>query len=635
MSGILGLFFRDGRTVQKGMLEAMAKRISHRGAFPPAIWSNASIGLGNLFPPTNSDQQKPTSPITDSTEPLVIVADARLDNRKDLISSIGIECSTQELNDIDIILEAYKKWGENAAERLLGDFAFAIWDGGEKKLYCARDHMGLRPFYFYDAPSVFAFASEVEALKPLPFVPLRINELMIACHIVKYVPDKKTTFYKDIQRLPPAHCMVIRKEASTQKQYWSLDPQRELGHFSDEQHVEAFRTAFFEAVRCRLRNNGPFGCSLSGGLDSSSITCAARNIIQKEGGAPLHTFSFIFPGLPEQQLKKCDERQYMQSVIDMGGVVPHFIEADHLAPITDLGSCTQLGGQPHPGYNMYLHVAAFKLQRELGLNSHLDGLDGDTTVAYGLNYLADLAKGGNFWQLAMHSRQVSEVTGVSQKRIVWNYGFKPLLLEYERIICPNKPRHSNINRISHSGIDKSFIKKIELIDLLNMSSKPGITAREDHFDSITSPLMTYGIEIAGLAASKFTIELRLPFFDKRLIETSYYMLPRLKIKDGWMRWVLRKAMEGVLPPAIQWRKDKSNLSPNLRMRFHDREQDYIQKIANNRFSSLNEYFDARELCGAAGRVLHTPIPSCRDAELLSGAIILGLWLEDNRSETLV
>src|SRR5207245_10257224 len=177
-----------------------------------------------------------------------------------------------DATDAALILAAYERWGERCPEHLLGDFALAIWDARRATLFCARDHFGVKPFYYHHAPGrLFCFASEIKGLVALAEVPRRLNETRVADYLVPLLEDKEITFYEEIVRLPPAHRMAVTREGVRMEQYWALDPEREIRMKSDGEYAEAFREIFTEAVRWRLRSAIPVESMSSGVLDSSSI----------------------------------------------------------------------------------------------------------------------------------------------------------------------------------------------------------------------------------------------------------------------------------------------------------------------------------------------------------------------------
>ena len=147
----------------------------------------------------------------------------------------------------------------------------------------------------------------------MPEVPRRLNEVWVAYYLASRVKDKVITPYQEILRLPPAHSMTATCGDVSIRPYWALNLSRAVRLGSDEEYAEAFRELFTEAVRCRLRGAFPVGLLLSGGLDSSSIVCVARRLLAEDGDQRLHTFSAVFPDVPE-----IDEGVYMDAVLDQG-----------------------------------------------------------------------------------------------------------------------------------------------------------------------------------------------------------------------------------------------------------------------------------------------------------------------------
>src|SRR5918998_450263 len=184
MSGIVGIFYLDGRPLDPGLLRRMSESIAHRGPDGAGAWGEErGIGLGHQLFHTTPESLGEMQPLTDRGGNVVLTADARIDNRDELFATLDLDDRPRgEVGDGELILAAYKKWGERCPERLLGDFAFAIWDRRKQKFFCARDHMGLKPFYYYRSGNIFVFASEIKALLRIPEVPQRLNEVAVADH---------------------------------------------------------------------------------------------------------------------------------------------------------------------------------------------------------------------------------------------------------------------------------------------------------------------------------------------------------------------------------------------------------------------------------------------------------------------
>ncbi len=298
MSGMVGVFRRDGAPVQDKLVETMAATLAHRGPDGLSVVCAGPAGLGHTMLWTTPESLHEVLPCQHRASGLIITADARIDNRDELIAELGLESGHPAITDSELILEAYHKWGQDCVQKLLGDFAFAIWDPRQEQFFCARDPMGVKCLYYFASDTLFAFGSEIKALCCLEEVPKRLNELRILDYLANIFDDRAITFYKDIYRLPPASTLLVTRRQQKIAKYWSLDPKRELKLKSDEEYTEAFRDCFVRSVRDRMRSAFPIGSALSGGLDSSSIACVARRINESQAsGAPLHTFSLIFPVL--------------------------------------------------------------------------------------------------------------------------------------------------------------------------------------------------------------------------------------------------------------------------------------------------------------------------------------------------
>jgi len=258
MSSITGIFYRDGQTVKPEIITKMNNRLAHRGPDGSSVWNKGPIGFGHQMLWTTSESLHEKLPFNDEKSGLIITADARIDNRKELSEELGIE-DKEEISDSYYILKSYEKWGERCPKYLLGDFSFAIWDENEEKLFCARDHMGIKSFYYYLNENIFVFGTEIKALFVIKEVPYELNERKLALFLIKDILDKNMTFYEMINGLEPSHSLTLTKSGASIKQYWNLDPKKEIIMDSDEEYFQTFKDIFNEAVKCRLRSNFPIG----------------------------------------------------------------------------------------------------------------------------------------------------------------------------------------------------------------------------------------------------------------------------------------------------------------------------------------------------------------------------------------
>ena len=331
MSAITGILYRDGRNVNPLLIKKMNDILSHRGPDCSAIWFDGPIAFGHQMLYTTTESLNETLPFHDEKADLVITADARIDNRKELSEELDIE-DKKDVSDSFFILKSYEKWGETCSEHLLGDFVFAIWDKKKKILFCSRDHMGIKPFYYYLDEKVFAFGTEIKALFSIPEVKHDLNELKIGLYLKRDGTDKHLTFYKDILSLTAANYLLVNQNFTLKKMYWKLDPESRIVMDSDEEYFKAYQEIFTEAVNCRLRSAFPIGSDLSGGLDSSSVVCMAKQLLdKKKSKTKLETFSQVF-----DYFKESDERYYINKVLDFIKIKPNFIKSDNINPLDNM-----------------------------------------------------------------------------------------------------------------------------------------------------------------------------------------------------------------------------------------------------------------------------------------------------------
>ncbi len=681
MSGIAGVYFPDGRPVDHAVLARMLEALAHRGPDGAALWSEGSLGLGHRMLQTTPSSLRERLPLvlTDEAGTYVLTADARLDHREELIASLGLtDRPSDEITDGELILRAYQRWGERCPERLLGDFAFALWDARRRGVFCARDPMGVKPFYYYHRPGkAFVFASEIKALFCWPEVPRRLNESRVADYLMKNFDDLSATFYQGIFRLPAACRMMVGGEDARPEPYWALDLAREVRLGSDEEYAEALRELFTAAVRCHLRSAFPVGCTLSGGLDSSSIACVARDLLAETkgaGGKPLHTFSAIFPSLMEVD-PRIDERRYIHAVLATGGFEPHFVRADQVGPL--IGLLWQ-DDEAIPAPNLYLDWVLFGAAREQGVRVVLHGWDGDSTVSHGYEYLEELACAGRWadfraeaealsrrshvppWRYLQHygfpylaelararrwavfaeeARGIARHFGLSHRdlllrrglgRILVDHGLRPLAPEPLRWVWRAVRRRARPLPGASAGINADFARRVGWDARVRAweaaSSAPAPMARAAHARSLTSGLLRYGVELLDRAAAAFAVEPRYPFLDRRLMEFCVALPPEQKLHLGVTRAVMHRAMAGVIPEEVQTRFHKGNLGANFKGKFLEQYREVLEECLVREPQLIEKYLDGSRLRAAYRRYASDPMTEEEGAQTVFLAVVLALWL---------
>ncbi|RMF00571.1 MAG: lasso peptide isopeptide bond-forming cyclase, partial [Chloroflexi bacterium] len=568
-----------------------------------------------------------------------------------------------------LILAAYQRWGEACPEHLIGDFAFAIWDANRQSLFCARDIVGDRPFYYYLGSGLFIFGSEAKALFCHPAVPRRLNESMVGFFLTSVIPDIRLTFYEDVLRLPPAHRMTVNAGGARIERYWSPDLSRELRLKSDAEYAAAFRDVFTKAVRCRMRSAFPLGSELSGGLDSSAVTSMARQILQERGQLPLKTFSVVYNQTPE-----ADEREYINAVIEQGGLEPHFVALDDVGPLHDPEGVFHISDETFTSFTVFIPWAINRRVSESGVRVMLTGLDGDTTVSYGIEYLNDLARADRWGEFAAEARALAgKHQLLSLNHLVQTHGFDYLTalaqqgkwgafargvnglagqfklprghLWRQYGVKPITPRPvlnvwhkfrggngaNGATPVEHYFVNPQFSGRValdaQIAEIERREQQPFQPARQFHANAITADALPFMYEWANRSATAFGVEARHPFGDRRLIEFCLSLPPAQKLHNGWTRVVMRRAMDGILADKVCWRGGKTLNTPAFSRGLREIDGERVRQAVEKPAPALGEYIDLNTLQLSYRQYRETG--STDDEINLWKAATLSMWLEQS------
>lgn len=622
MSAIVGIYHRDGAPVDRAVLQRMTDTLANRGPDGCGVEGMGPVGLGHLMLWTTPESLHESLPFVSESGELLITADARIDNREELLPALGLQGHADEgISDSQVILAAYEKWGEDCPNHLLGDFAFAIWDTGRQILFCARDHFGVKPLYYCLTDGLFAFGTEIKALHCLSGVSRRLNEAHIGSYLATIFDENVSTFYEGILRLPPAHYLTVGQYRTQLECYWKLDPSRQIHLDSDEEYAARFRDIFSEAVRCRLRSALPVGALLSGGLDSSSIASVAQSVLSAEG-KKLATFSAVFP-----ESKECDERPFIATVIDKGGIVPFFLDADALSMFSEIREMLRYQDEPSFGPGLYSSWALNRLASQQGVRILLDGHDGDSTVSHGFGYLSELARGGRWLDLIHQLRGLAISYRTTWWSLLWEYVSAYLVhpvvarsgwLRFGSRIARRLQSliRSLIRRSVNASdsvkafdpfawqawINPDLRQRLGLDERRQLSARATETERESHLRGLIFPGQSLALETLDQAAAAFGVEVRFPFWDKRLVEFCLALPSEQKLSGGWSRVILRRAMAGILPPEIQWRREKTDFTATLQESLGRSDRSQLETMLEDAPAACQRFVDVEKLHVALAHV---------------------------------
>lgn len=588
MSAITGIFIRDGQKIEPSQIRKMNDVLDYRGPDGSAIWNDGSVGLGHqmLFNTPESLNEK--LPFHDENLDLVITAHARIDNRLELFELLEIENS--DITDSELILKSFNKWGTECPKKLLGDFTFAIWDINRETLFCARDHMGVKPFYYFLSDEIFLFASEIKAILSVLNLKPELNKMAVYYHLSLFEDDVKSTFFKNIYRLPAATQISLSYDKCNFKEYWVLDPSFEIEMDSDKEYIKKFKDIFTESVNCRLRSAFNIGATLSGGLDSSSVVCTARNILKENKSRNLKTYSAVF-----DEVKESDEWEYIKEVIDGGSLDPLCLNFDKTHPLRELIKYFNNPQEPHYYPNNYIDMNICRKAQKHGVRVILTGSDGDTTLSHGEGMLREYTYNLRWKEL------IKELRGR-----IKNSDFNITFWVYMAEIMPQKLKTLywilngyRQNPWSHNKTIKKEFAELSQSKLpensLDTTKKKVSYSRKSHYEGLVWGANQHVFEVEDLLAARFHVEYRHPFYDRRLIEFCLAIPIELKRRKGWDRYIMRKAMENILPPKIQWRYHKTNLGLNFNRNFILYDKDLIENVIYDEHDYIDEYVNMDEI----------------------------------------
>jgi len=570
MSGICGLFFLNGTTPQPGQIEAMSAPLQRRGPDGTQHYQEGPLALGHTLLATTPEALHETLPFLDLGSGCCITADVRLDNREELLTALALSEANRVIGDGELLLRAYLHWGEACLDHLLGDFAFAIWDPRIQRLFAARDQMGMRQLIYSHVPGkLFAFASEPRAVLKAPGVPQRINEGRIADFIEDYLEpiDLTSTFFEEVYRLPPAHCLSVDANGLKIRRYWTLQPQPLLQLDSDQAYVDAFLKVFTQAVQCRLRSAGPVGSMLSGGMDSGSVVAVATRLLQAAGSGPLQTFSAVGPD-PES----CIETRTIHESIKVPGIQSHLISWAELEPdAEELLRLLKTVDEPFDA-QMNLIRAVYLPAHRNGIKVMLDGVAGDIMLSYS-DRVIQLLRSGHWLQAIKDARGEARFWGDGSG---W---WRPLLLSARRAATPNWARRLR-NRLRDPSqvtpnplMNPALAERVNLAARIEKNRSHGLVERIDfartRVNAISQSHLVVGRERYDRTAAALGIEPRDPFMDLRVVNFCL-SLPGSQLESGgWPKILLRRAMQGLLPDAVRWRHGKQHLGWTFTTRLLD------------------------------------------------------------------
>lgn len=308
MCSISGFNWKDEKKVV-----SMSNTLVHRGPDASGVFVDENVSLGHNRLSIIDLSANANQPMFDNENELVIVFNGEIYNFQEIKKDLEGEYNFKTKGDTEVILAGYKKWGKDVVNKLNGMFAFAIWDKKTGELFCARDHAGIKPFYYYWDGKRFIFASEIKAILEHD-VPRTLNKEALNHYFrVQYVPEPMTMI-KNIYKLPPRHTLTLKGKTLSIERYYT--PSKEDNSLSYKETTKALRGKVIDAVGRQLVSDVPVGIYLSGGIDSSAVLFSMTKFSKN-----INTFSIGFKlGVGEESVKFNDDLELAKKTASFYGV---------------------------------------------------------------------------------------------------------------------------------------------------------------------------------------------------------------------------------------------------------------------------------------------------------------------------
>ena len=551
MCGIAGVYKFYSNDVEESDLHKMVSIQTHRGPDDSKTWIHPEkkIGFGHNRLRIIDLSLAASQPMT--YEGLyTITYNGELYNYKPLkerLQQKGYKFNSQ--SDTEVILVMYAEYGIECLQHFDGMFAFGIWDEKNQRLFCARDRFGEKPFHYYYSASQgnFVFASEIKTLFASNVISKEFNFRMVYHFLANEMAENpfnfEETFYENVSRLEPAHYLIIDGTGRLQKgRYWQLKNTTNT-NISEKDAVEKFHELFLDSVKTRLQADVPFGTSLSGGLDSSSILCATREHYK----GPLKAFSARFkdPSL--------DEGKYIKMVVDHAQVESIQITPDEDSFLDAVEKILYYQEEPFSSASIVAQWEVMKLAADNGVKVLIDGQGSD-------EYLAGYTHFYNtyFKELFLRDKNKFHHELRALKTNI-NPSFSLGTSFYFQTIFSNTFKNLQHFKTTTLGSEKDRFFHFDFLHQYQERQNPfhNFLSLKEATNSFTTE---YGLHkllrFADRSSMAHSIEVRLPFLNHNLVEFAHSLPAEFLIHDGWTKYILRKSMESYLPKEITWRKDK-------------------------------------------------------------------------------
>jgi asparagine synthase (glutamine-hydrolysing) len=515
----------------------MTDFLAYRGPDGQDIWIGSQVGFGHALLNTSEGLPAQKQPV--HMESLWITADVRLDSKADLVrklQTLGRRIEGQS-SDAGLILHAYAAWGPGCVDHLLGDFSFAVWDSVAKTLFCARDHFGIKPFYYAEAGKVLIFSNTLNCLRTHTDITNEINEEAIGDFLLfGWNYNESSTSFRDIQRLPPAHWLLVSPEGLRVKRYWYPPTQDRIRYTRSEDYIDDFMELFQAAVVDRLPPDRA-GILLGGGLDSGTVAAVAAAFSKSRRGSPsLRSYTAGY-----DRLIPDNDHWFALQTADYVGIPNEYLPLDNVR-LLEKQECAGYN-HPEPGTGLFF-TTKIELYRRIAVHSRvaLSGEGSDNLMHFQMwPYIKELSGHGEWTRLLFET--------------AWFLWLRPFPW-----LGVARKAQSIFGKVSGDAeiprwIAPEFAKRTRLKERWAQNHKlvfpsEGHAVRPKAHASMLIPQWAGLFESDDPGVTRYPVEVRYPFLDLRIVR---YLLAIPVFPWAYKKYLLRKSMYKKLPETVRLR----------------------------------------------------------------------------------
>lgn len=555
IAGFLDLKRQTGAEMLASEAQAMGNALIHRGPDSGGIWTDEATGAALAFRRLAIIDLSPAGdqPMTSANGRYILVFNGEIYNFKELRTDlVAAGCSLRGDSDTEVMLEGFVAWGvEETVKRLIGMFAFALWDREERRLWLCRDRLGIKPLYFGEVDGLFLFGSELKALRAKQGWTPRIDRDALAAYTrFNYVPTPHS-IYAGIHKLEPATLLSYAPgSAPTLSRYWDMSAiaTQERRDISDAAAVDEAEALLTDAVTRRMVSDVPLGALLSGGIDSATVVA----LMQKSSAQPVRTFTI---GFKEGGF---DEATHARAVAEHLGTEHTEIAMSPEHALNVIPRLADWYDEPFADSSaLPTRLVCELAQRDVTVTLSGDGGD-ETFLGYNRYQAADA-----LWQRMQRTpaplRRLAALVLGGVPTGVWDMVAKVGPSSRRPNLAGDKA-HKLAAALSENNADEIYwnlvshwkeplVPGASLTENMTMNQIPDFGERMAYFDTV-SYLPDDILAKVDRASMSVGLEARVPLIDHRLLEFAWSLPKRMRLRNGTSKWLLRQVLYRHVPATI-------------------------------------------------------------------------------------